>query len=603
LNVGEWDNTLGVIDAVSSSTVNVQGATLTGGTLGAGGTVNLQFSTNTLNGPITLEGTVSNSGTTNIQGVITNNAAWSLGSSSLKIQADTTLQTTGSGSITMSGGSIDVTTPGDTLVNGIDHIIQGQGTMLSTIGLMDNRGSILANVAGPALTVSPGGPGINLNTGVIRASTSGAILTLNAGEWDNTLGVIDAVSSSTVNVQGATLTGGTLGVSGGGTVNLQFSTNTLNGPITLEGTVSNSGTTDIQGVITNNADWTFSSSILGILADNTELQGSGTITMTFGNIDVLTMGHTLIHGASHTIQGHGTVLNGNGLINNQGSILANVAGPALIIGPESGTNFNTGEMRANISGAILTLDTGTWDNTGGTIEAVSGGTVNVNGVTLTGGTFNTSTGGVIDIFFGTSLGDFANTGLMRINPSVITIPFGTTSLNSGEINILSGAILDILGTLNVDCTGTITGPGTTSGNAPVNLCITCGISVGVFSGGFTNTIDYSSVTPGQVVTGTVGIINTGTSLASIEANTGADGAGGGFALLVSPFTTHISSGNMRLQVDSAGLTAMSPAGTDVPIGPLFGEGVLEVETTATVIGGAIPASTALGAVVNLSANC
>jgi len=131
----------------------------------------------------------------------------------------------------------------------------------------------------------------------------------------------------------------------------------------------------------------------------------------------------------------------------------------------------------------------------------------------------------------------------------------------------------------------------------------CGISVGVASGSFVSTIDYSGVNPGDVVSGTVGVINTGTSSADIEANTGADGTVGGFALLATPFTTHISSANIGIQIDTFGLASMSPAGTDVPIGPLFGEGVLEVETTAIIISGPVPASTPLGTTVALTAIC
>lgn len=130
------------------------------------------------------------------------------------------------------------------------------------------------------------GAGGVINTGTLEA-TGGANLHLLGGTFSNNTGIVQAVGSgSTVQVDGATIAGGTLTSSGGG----EIFTNTS---ATLDGTtntLTNSGTYVVQ----NNA----STTILGTINNTGTIQlGSG------GNATFLNVGS-----GTTTLTGAGTVI-------------------------------------------------------------------------------------------------------------------------------------------------------------------------------------------------------------------------------------------------------------------------------------------------------
>ena len=104
---------------------------------------------------------------------------------------------------------------------------------------------------------------------------------------------------------------------------------------------------------------------------------------------------TLTNAAGHTIQGAGQLgVNLIGLVN-QGLILANQPTP-LVIDPSAAGLINTGTLRATSGGTLqLTGNVGSFNNTGGTIEALAGSQVVFqSGAVVTNLTSNVLNGGI-----------------------------------------------------------------------------------------------------------------------------------------------------------------------------------------------------------------
>ena len=132
---------------------------------------------------------------------------------------------------------------------------------------------------------------------------------------------------------------------------------------------------------------------------NATITGSGTITL--GNnlnnrINQSVGGGIITHTAGHIIRGAGNVLAGTGGMDNAGTIIADQAN-VLTIDPGTDPFNNTGTLRAQ-SGATLRLQSGTFNNAGGLIEADGPGS-NVDLASpltvINGGTLTTTNGGEI----------------------------------------------------------------------------------------------------------------------------------------------------------------------------------------------------------------
>jgi len=199
------------------------------------------------------------------------------------------------------------------------------------------------------------------------------------------------------------------------------------------------------------------------------------------------------------ISGQGSVGIGELEITNQGTISA--AGGTLSVGPNTSGIVNTGTLEAS-SGATLELSYGEsapLTNTGGTIEALDGGVVEVQGPVITGGTLTTSGSGFIEIVGGntatlnnlTNAGDFIvesagsvslegainNTGTFQlastgggtyiyINGNATLSGSGAVIMNSGGSNFISalesGSVLANQST--IEGVGSIVGSGWTIDN-------------------------------------------------------------------------------------------------------------------------------------------
>ena len=423
---GSFTNTGGTIEAQNGSIVRlIGGAVIAGGTLTTSGSGIITTPSGggvqesaTLNGVTVSSGSqfvgAPNSQTT-LVGTITNNGTMALASTGFAadfvLSGDVTL--TGSGVVSLSdnAGNRILGGAASRLINDATHTIAGSGQIGAQQIAITNAGLIVANQP-TALVIDPNATGM-INTGTLRAD-GGATLYLTGnggGGFNNVDGIIEALEASTVRLTaGAIIAGGTLTTSGSGVITTPTG-GAVQDSSTLSGVTISSGSqfvgadnsqTTLIGTITNNGTMALAST--GLLADlvisgDVTLTGSGALLM--GNhINNRIRGGAasrLINAAGHTIQGSGQIGVDQIAITNAGLIEANQS-TALGIGPNASGMINTGTLRAS-SGAALVLsgsNGGTFNNAGGTIEALTGSFVRlIDGAVIIGGTLTTSGTGVI----------------------------------------------------------------------------------------------------------------------------------------------------------------------------------------------------------------
>jgi fibronectin-binding autotransporter adhesin len=206
---------------------------------------------------------------------------------------------------------------------------------------------------------------------------------------------------------------------------------------------------DITGTsIMNNGSIVIDSSNgLGIQGPTSlTISGTGSISIAnsrFNNEPGATSTVTL----QQPISGNGAFALGMNLIN-QSTI--NATGGTLTMQPSS--VVNTGTFEAS-SGGTLFFAPGfsvNFNNTGGTIEALNGGIVQLDGSTFTGGTITTVGSGVVQPS-GSVLNSLTNSG--TIQAGTTTVLEGTIT-NTGKIEV-SSATLDMDGSTTVTGSGSI----------------------------------------------------------------------------------------------------------------------------------------------------
>ncbi len=562
---GTWTQTgSGTISAANGSTVALQyGVSITGGTLTTAGTglfaqnngTNVSLSNLTIAGNYQIQ---TAGGQAYLSGTITNNGTISLlanqyGSQGiLNLTGNTTLAGTGTVLIGNETTQNFITgTSGLTLTNN-STIEGGWNTSGGYAGVgqgeiaIANNGIINANVSGGTLNLDPTSSVGSTNTATLEA-TNGSTLQMQGGTWTQTgAGTISAATGSTVALQNnVSITGGTLTTAGsgiiaqnsGGTVSL--SNVTLNGVYDIQ---TPGGTTDISNTITNNGTINLQANAYGAqgilyLTGNTTLTGSGAVVIGnettqnfFDGVSgaILTNASTIEGGATAASGGFAGIGNGDILIDNTGTINANVTGGGLLyVNPNtSGTNINTGTMEAT-NGGQLVLSGGTWTNTGGTITAANGSAIDLqSGVSITGGTLTTSGSGVIEQNANGTvyLSNLTNAGNYTLPSPGVTEISGTIT-NKGSINLLAYDTNGGEGQLYLAANSTLTGTGVVVlGNEDTQNFIT-----GVSGSTLTNksTIEGGATVAGldQIGNGQIILANTGT----INANV----AGGGL-LYVNP---------------------------------------------------------------------
>ena len=254
------------------------------------------------------------------------------------------------------------------------------------------------------------------------------------------------------------------------------------GPVTLSGqdgdtivnlTLGSAGSVDIVGgyvfltgnSISNNGTITITNgnglALIGQGAVVT-LSGGGIVNMnsSLSNFDGTAGSHpTLIN--QQTIMGQGTLGKEGFSIQNQGMIDA--VGGLLTVQPSTAGIVNTGTFEAS-SGATLDIVygfLGPFNNTGGTIKALDGGTIQLQGEIYTGGTLTTTGSGVIQLTGGTVLNGLTNSGLVQVSSNVGDLQ--NTVTNTGTLQLVSGT-LSMIGNVTLTGSGSLIMSGTSQLN-------------------------------------------------------------------------------------------------------------------------------------------
>jgi Laminin G domain len=424
----------GEVDA-NGGTVDLENATVTGGTLGGSGTVDV-VTASTLNGSATL----------NVQAV----------TAEAKLTLDT--MTVSGTTITDKGGGVET-----------DNNVKLTGGATLKNGTVTNLGTL--EIAGAA--------------------------TLLADKLANGSGTVQVDNGQTLTLNGAELSGGAINNhdgSGGGTIDVNTAASKIDGNATLTGgavtaeakltldtmTVSGTTITDKGGGIEtdNNVKLTAgatlegqSSLLPGTITNLGTLEVAGTATLS--NDTVTNTNHTVQVDAGQTLKLDNSTIN---------------AGNLTVDGEldSTGISFLTGVTISNISNiktvsGTLTIDPASFTNTG-TIEVDIGSTLVLSGETVTNS--NQTTKGTIQV----DATDAAH-GTLDLQNSAIDggtlvvnglLDSDGTSFVTGA-NVTNTGIIDVTsGTLTIDATSTFTNQGkleTNGGNLIVETALSGNLEI------------------------------------------------------------------------------------------------------------------------------
>ncbi len=313
-----------------------------------------------------------------------------------------------------------------------------------------NEGLIVADrttmlIVDPEDQTGDGHPGF-INTGTLRAADGGT-LRLNQGSYENAGGVIEAQNASVVELHHyATVTGGVLQTSGTGEIRATGVDPVVRDLTLAAGSalvIPNGGLLELDGSVTIDGELRLQSSggaAVLIVRSPVSLDGAGEVVLTdatgnrfsFNGVEANYRLTTSIpiRGATGSVYGlaHGIA------ITNHSTITADGVNPVLInpsntpIDGQAGV-INTGTLRA-VSGATLELEDGSFDNTGGVIEAQDGSIVELQASAAVSG------------------GELRSTGSGVLRSTHGSLPPTLSDLTvSGRVEALGGASLRLGGTL------------------------------------------------------------------------------------------------------------------------------------------------------------
>ena len=332
--------------------------------------------------------------------------------------------------------------PMDRLTNPAGNTLRLQGGRcgLGNNGLcISNLGDLVAD-ATLALIVDPTDGGDLTNTGTLKAM-NGGVLQLAAGSYLNAGGMIVAADNSRVELQSsANVQGGTLSTQGNGLILGHYGW--LRG-VTNEGTIRipSSGGLHLAESFTNegrleldSVDWWLDL----YLYDTVRMEGSGLISLGADSRNMIRgtgSAGRLLNPAGSTlrIQGGRGNLGSNSLrLTNEGTLVAD-ANLLLAIDPSDDADvINTGTIRAE-NGARLQLIYGSYDNTGGTIVAGHGSTIDLtSGANISNGVLTSEGSGAIAGGWG-QIRQLTNMGTLRLADSRLYIK--DVIVNEGVISL------------------------------------------------------------------------------------------------------------------------------------------------------------------------
>ncbi len=439
-------------------------------------------------GSLELVGTIHNHGHIDIQG--------SSGAADLVISGSVTLDDSGTVTLDASDAQIDAVAAGGTLINvnnlisGSGTIGQGDGTPLTLIneaaGVIESTGNLVLQ------TGTRSGATTTSNAGTIEAVGIDRVLIIQDTNVDNSGGTIAAYNdindpnvnssnASHVDLNGVTITGGTLQTSYFGVIEDQ-SSSVFDG-VTNQGVVDVDANTylDLRHSLDNSNNIFLFGQAAQLEIDGApfHLTGSGQILMESAQSSIVAIGPGVtLDNESNTISGNGTIGAGDGQLtldnDGAGTIDANISGETLTLDTDNSIT-NAGLLEAT-QGGTLTIDDSV-DNSG-TIEAGDPSTVNIDG------SVTNAIGGIIEA---TNGGDLTISGAVGNS--------GTITAGANSEVLLSNATIDggtIADNGTIDVTGDSTVQGVVNGDVVTNAQLNNG-GVTVESGA-TLTLDNVTVT-------------------------------------------------------------------------------------------------------------
>lgn len=467
---GEFTNVGGQIQALDASFVELSGATISGGTLSSSGsglfrvtsassldgsasTLSLTGEMLVLNGvELTLKGTIENSGTLTLT---------STGSFTNLRPSDGPVTLTGGGAVSLSNHANNriFAAGGGSLVNA-DNTLAGAGQIGLGQTTISNNGTIIANLP-TDLILRPDAGGLT-NGGTLRAD-SGGTLVLQVGDYFNAGGLVEALDGSVVEMNGATLSGGTLATTGSGRFDLSDS-NTLDGSgstLTVAGTVNLlnnadvtlAGTIDNQGVITMNSTGSFTD--LEPTGGPVMLTGGGELVLgNHANNRVFGVGGASLINVDNTIRGAGQLGINSLPITNQGSVVADQT-IALTVDPDAVTGLdNQGTLQAAGTGG-MTINPGPF-TTSGTIDVAVGSTLSRSGdIVQTGGLMHVN--GQLSATAGVDLQGGVLSGNGTVTAAVTNAASVEPGDSAGQLTINGAYEQTASGALAIEIGGTVPG--------------------------------------------------------------------------------------------------------------------------------------------------
>lgn len=472
----------GQLTASNNGTVRINGVTVTGGELNSATGGKIAASNSSLNAVdnVTVNGVVDLASSTS-QLRSFNNLAF--GGGSINIDNGSVLAFTGnsstSGNGTITFGStgankVAVDISNSVLTLGANTLIHGQN---GTIGQQQNHGTGGANIVNNGrISADVNGGTITLaqatvtNNNVLEAK-NGGLLNIQTAVTGGANGVYSANSGGVVQLNGSTITGGTIQTASGGRFTAtNNSSNFLNdvkvsGGIDLatnQSGVSVSGSTGMT--LLNGADIALDKGSILAFAGPQLLGGSGTVTFGPNGVSriavdksgaVLTIGSGVtVHGQSGTIGAQWLQGTGGSVIQNDGRISSDVAGGLIDIVQAS--VVNNGVLEAK-NGGTLRLSTNVTGNVGSQISAGAGSVVLANGVTLSGIVNSTGSGSVRAT---NSANNYLNGVTLTGTLDLATATGSERSINgmtlNGVVSLDKGSALMFEGTQSLNGSGTIT---------------------------------------------------------------------------------------------------------------------------------------------------
>jgi len=469
--IGSATITGGTLNSASSQLIFAEGATFGALTISANSTVDVPAGLN-----LTLDGsTLTNNGTINLN---YNDSSFST------LQVDSNTLLTGTGSLTLDAPTtqaVIATGTSDTLTQDIHHTISGFGEITAQFV---NNGTVDANISSETLTLLTSNM---TNNATMEATSSGTLsidgITLTQGSAGHVI-----ANNATVDLfGGATISGGTLSTLSSGVIQaMNSSTDALTGDPTNSGTFDITGGSNlgVSGNLTNNGTITVNnndSSSSTLTFTGTTLSGTGTIVLNGATTQAVIAG-TLSQSATNIISGYGEI---TAALTNNGTVDTNVNGETLTLLTSNMTNNATMEAT---SGATLSIDGITLtQGSGGQVIANNSLVALIGSATISGGTLTTLSSGVIqatnsstdvlmgdptnsgtfDIVGGSNLavsGNLINDGTITVNSngsSFSTMSFTGTTLSGTGTVVLNGATSQavVAGTLTQSSTNTMSGYG------------------------------------------------------------------------------------------------------------------------------------------------